>query len=388
MGTVSVNSQRYAGWIKIVALALMALGVVMIYSAGSRVDRPARWFSGFSDPAGKQVVFVAVAVAALLAVSAIDYRQLAYHGSIWRWPGLYVAVVALLLLAAVYIPAVGLKVKGAQRWVKVGPLSFQPSEFAKFALVVFLAALLAWRSYPRTKFFKGLLPLGLISAVVCGLIGKEDLGTAVLIGLVASLLLIAGGVRIWHFLISVFPAAMIGFGYLLMYKPYRLERLKTFLNPWGDPLGAGYHPIQSLIAIGHGGWRGVGLGNGIQKYGYLPEDTTDFIFSIICEELGIPGAVLVIALTAALIWSGRQVFRRCGDDFGKLLTFGIISTIGLQAAINIAVATVSVPTKGIALPFVSAGGSGLIFSAAALGLVCSVANRRRRASDDLEQDTS
>ena len=377
---LSANSKRYADWIRIVTLAMMALGVVMIYSAGARVDRSPRWFTGFADPASKQVIFMAIAMAALLAFSAIDYRRLSYHGQRLRhWPGFYLIILAMLLLAAVYVPGVGLKVKGAQRWIKVGPLSFQPSEFAKFALVIALAALLAWQAYPRPKFFKGLLPLGLISAIVCGLIGKEDLGTAVLIGLVASLLLLAGGVRLWHFLISVVPAAAIGFGYLVIYKPYRMERLKTFLDPWADPQGAGYHPIQSLIAIGHSGWRGMGLGNGIQKYGYLPEDTTDFIFSIICEELGLPGAILVIALIVTLVWSGRQISRRCGDNFGKLITLAVVSTIGLQAVINIAVATVSVPTKGIALPFVSAGGTSLLLFGAATALIVSVGVRGRAA---------
>jgi len=363
---------NYTSWIIIATLALTSLGVVMIYSAGSRVDRRPQWFASLSDPAGKQMVFAAVAFVALLAAGAVDYRKLCYDGPIWRWGGLYLLIVSLVLLGAVYIPGVGLEVNRARRWVQVGAVSFQPSEIAKFAIVIFLAGLLARPSYPRKSFFAGVLPLALAAGAVCGLIGIEDLGTGALIALVVALLMIAAGVRTLHMLVLALPA-VAGFAYLLILSPYRLSRLIGFTDMWSDPQGLGYHPIQSLVAIGSGGWWGVGLGNGIQKYGYLPEDTTDFIFSIICEELGMCGAVLVISLMMVLVLAGWQVFRRCDDDLGRLITFGIIATIGLQAAMNIAVATVSVPTKGIALPFVSAGGSGLLLSATALGLVCSVA---------------
>ena len=206
------------------------------------------------------------------------------------------------------------------------------------------------------------------------MIGKEDFGTAALIAVVSGLVLITGGARLWHLILFALPGAAM-FAALIIEKPYRLRRITAFMDIWSDPQDSGYHAIQSLVAIGNGGWWGAGLGKGIQKYGYLPEDTTDFIFSIVCEELGFLGAVLVIALLATLVWCGWRIFHRCGDGLGKLLTFGIVGTIALQAAMNIAVATVSVPTKGIALPFVSAGGSGLIFSAMALGLVCSVARQ-------------
>jgi len=369
---ISAYSTGYEKSIKVASLVLMALGVVMIYSAGSRVDHEPHGFEWLADIASKQVIFVVAAFGLMLIVSSFDYRRLGYKGDFWTWPGWLLLILAVIFLAAVYVPALGLEVNGARRWLKVGPLSFQPSEFAKFALVVFLAAALSRREYPRKKFFKGLLPLCIATGVVCALIGKEDFGTAALIALSAVILLITAGVRIWQMIILGLPAAA-GFVYLVICSPYRLRRITAFTDIWADPQGAGYHAVQSLIAIGRGSWWGVGLGSGLQKYGYLPEDTTDFIFSIICEELGLPGAILVIALTVILVLSGWQILRRTRDDLGFLLTFGVISTIGLQAAMNIAVATVSVPTKGIALPFVSAGGSGLIFSAMALGLVCSVA---------------
>jgi cell division protein FtsW len=375
--------KSYSGLIKSVMLALMAFGVVMIYSAGARVDVEPETFAWLTNAPSKQAVFAAVAFLAMLPVSRLDYRWLGYRGRLLTWPGLYLLVVAIVLLAAVYVPGVGMEINGARRWVRFGPISFQPSEFAKYALVIFLAGLLSWRDYPRTHFFRGLMPLCIAAGVVCGLVGKEDLGTAVLIALVAGVMLIAGGVRILHVTLTVMPAAAAGFVYMTWVKPHRMERLAAFTNIWSGSEAA-YHPLQSLIAIASGGWLGMGLGEGMQKYGYLPEDTSDFIFSIICEELGLPGAFLVISLVAALIWSGRQIFRQTGEPLGKLLCFGVTAMIGVQAVMNIAVATVSVPTKGIALPFVSAGGSGLIFSALALGLVCSVA-RCGSASPGLER---
>jgi len=352
----------------------MCLGVVMIYSAGSRVDREPQWFMRLSDPASKQLMFAMVAFVVLLFMADMDYGRFRYGGSVVRWPGTYLLLAAVLLLGLVYVPVVGQEVNGARRWIRLGPVTFQPSEFAKYVLVVFLAGVLAHARYPRRKFLIGLLPLCAAIGLLCGLVVVEDLGTAALMALVAAMLLVAGGARLWQMLILALPG-VAGFVYMVIKTPYRVERITSFMDIWKDPQGSGYHAIQSLVAIGNGSWWGVGLGKGIQKYGFLPEDTTDFIFSIICEEVGLAGALLVMGLIAAIVWSGLAVYRRCGDDFGKLLTFGVVATIGLQAAINIAVATVSVPTKGIALPFVSAGGSGLIVAAAALGLVCSVAQK-------------
>lgn len=375
------TSKGYAKAITISVFALMALGIVMITSALSRVDRQPQWFQWFGDRASKQMLFAGAAFVVLLIIARLNYRRLAYKGRLLTWPGFYLLLLAVVLLAAVYIPGVGFEVNGARRWLKAGPVSFQPSEFAKFVLVIVLAAVLSHDAYPRKRFFRGLLPLCIVAGVICGLVGKEDFGTAALIALVAATLLIAGAVRVWQMVLLALPA-LAGFAYLIISKPYRLRRLTVFRNIWSDPQESGYHAIQSLIAIAAGGWWGTGLGRGLQKYGYLPEDATDFIFSIVCEELGMTGAVLVMGLVAVLIFSAWQIFRRCRDPFGKLLAFGIAATIGLQTLMNIAVATVSVPTKGIALPFVSAGGSGLIFSAAALGLVCSVARFSRVDTDN------
>jgi cell division protein FtsW len=205
----------------------------------------------------------------------------------------------------------------------------------------------------------------------------QDFGTAALIALCAMTMLLAGRVKISHIMIVLVPAIIAG-TWFIAHKPYRMRRITAFLHPWDNPQGEGYHMIQSLLSFSTGGLFGRGLGNGIQKLGYLPEDTTDFIFAVICEELGLFGAMLTIALYLGIIYVAWQVIRQKRDDFGRMLAFGIASMIGLQAAINIAVATVSVPTKGLSLPLVSAGGSGLVITCAALGLLCSITRFARR----------
>jgi cell division protein FtsW len=184
-------------------------------------------------------------------------------------------------------------------------------------------------------------------------------------------MLLAGQARLRHLMIVLLPA-VLGGGWFILHKAYRMDRLLAFRDPWASPQGKGYHMIQSLLSFSSGGLFGRGLGNGIQKLGYLPEDTTDFIFSIVCEELGLFGAMLTIVLYMGVLFVAWQVIKQKRDSFGKMLAFGTASMLGLQAAINVAVATVSVPTKGLSLPLVSAGGSGLVITCAALGLLYSV----------------
>ncbi|HEY3242969.1 MAG TPA: FtsW/RodA/SpoVE family cell cycle protein, partial [Phycisphaerae bacterium] len=208
--------------------------------------------------------------------------------------------------------------------------------------------------------------------ICAGLVGIEDFGTAALLAAVGGLMLLAGGARLAHLALLALPG-LAAFAYLLIAKPYRLERLTAFRNIWADPRGQGYHAIQSLATIASGGWFGRGLGNGVQKFGYLPEARTDFIFSVICEETGLFGAFVVMLLFAGLVWLGIACVRAAPTALGRLLALGITLLIGLQAAMNVAVVTVAAPTKGIALPLVSAGGSGILFLGAAIGLAASVA---------------
>jgi cell division protein FtsW len=250
----------------------------------------------------------------------------------------------------------------------------QPSELAKWGVVLFVAWWLA-KTPVNVRNFIGfiitLIPVG----GICLLVVIEDFGTAALIGLCTLVLLIAGRVRLWHLAVTV-PPALAGGVWFIMREPYRWKRMTAFLDPFATPRGEGYHMVQSLLSFATGGIFGKGLGRGVQKLGYLPEDTTDFIFAVICEELGLFGAMFTIALYLGILFVASQAIRqRRNDAFGQLLAFGIAAMVALQALINIAVATVSVPPKGMSLPLVSAGGSGLVITSAALGLLYSVCRR-------------
>lgn len=363
--------QGYALMLQGLVLALMGLGLVMIYSAQGRVDRPPLHEAFFTTPAGKQLVFVGISLLMIIIFSWINYDWFRPGETTLGSVGFWMLLLSVILLIGAYIPGIGMEINGARRWIKFGSFTFQPSEFAKIALMIYLAGKLSQSEFPRKEFLRGLLPLSLVVGLICGIVGKEDLGTAAVIAAVSGLLLVAGGIQLWYLILPAIPAILM-FVYLILSEGYRVQRITSFLNPEADPQGSGYHAIQSLLAIAGGGWWGMGLGEGTQKYGYLPEDTTDFIFSIICEELGSVGGMAVLGIFMVFVIVGWLIFRHVKDDFGKLLVFGLMGVIAMQATINIAVATVSVPTKGIALPFVSAGGSGLIFAGMAIGIVCSV----------------
>jgi cell division protein FtsW len=264
-----------------------------------------------------------------------------------------------------------MEVNGARRWLPLWKVQLQPSELAKWAVVLFLAWWLTRRPVDLDR-FTGLLVTLVPIGAICLLVVIQDFGTTALIAMCALTMLISGKVKLWHLLIIIPPAMAAGM-WFIMHKEYRWRRMTAFLDPWATPQGEGYHMIQSLLSFSSGGLTGRGLGNGIQKLGYLPEDTTDFIFAVICEELGIFGAMLTITLYLGILYVAWQCIKSRRDLFGRHLGFGIATMIGLQAAINIAVATVSVPTKGLSLPLVSAGGSGLVITCAALGLLYSVA---------------
>ncbi len=318
------------------------------------------------------MLYALTALATFLAVGRIRYVRLAGHDRpLLRSPVVWAMGIAGILCIAVLVPGIGTSVNGARRWLRFGPVQLQPSELAKWATVIFLAWWLNRPTVDMTRFFHGFLPaLGPIAAL-CLLVVIQDFGTAVLIALCALTMLLAGRVKLWHVLIVLVPAVLIG-SWFVTHKAYRMRRIMAFRDPYASPQGEGYHMIQSLLSFSTGGLGGRGLGNGIQKLGYLPEDTTDFIFAVICEEVGIFGAMLTVVLYLGILYVAWQIVRQKRDDFARLLAFGIGSMLGLQAAINIAVATVSVPTKGLSLPLISAGGTGLIITCGALGLLYSV----------------
>jgi cell division protein FtsW len=289
------------------------------------------------------------------------------------------AAALLLIISMSFWPGLGRAVNGSSRWISLPipglrAISVQPSEIAKWGLIAVLACYAGSRPKLMPTFRNGLIPGLLAAGIVAGGVAYEDLGTGVLIGLSACLVLLAGGAKVWHFL-SFVPAAAAGFAALVITNPYRVQRLTTFLNPYEQAQGAGYHMIQSMAAVAGGEGAGRGLGYGLQKFGYLLEDQTDFVFAVVCEELGIAGAALVIALYAVLVWAGLAIVRREQSPVLKLIGLGITATLGLQALINIAVVTGMAPTKGIALPLLSAGGTGWIVTAASLGVLIAIDRR-------------
>jgi len=359
---------------------LMGLGVVLVFSASATLDEPLITRPLWRCGPVRQLAFVGAGFVAALVASMLPYRWWRIRGRVdghrWFQPNVLLFVLTIALLVLVLIPGIGIERNASRRWLGVGAsglgLTFQPSELAKLSLVLFLAGWYGRRGVQAGRFGRGLFVPSMAIAVCAGLVGLEDFGTAALLMVVGGLLLLAAGSRLWHLMLLTLPAAS-AMGYLLISRPYRVARLTGFLHIWDDPGGKGYQAVQSLCSIGTGGWWGTGLGAGLQKYGYLPEARTDFIFGILCEELGIAGGLVVIGLFVMFVWQGRKSASAAPDMFGRLLGLGVTLTVGLQAAMNIAVATVSVPTKGIALPLVSAGGSGLLFLGASIGLLASVA---------------
>jgi cell division protein FtsW len=365
----------------VIVLALITLGVLMVYSATRTAHE-----SSDSYYFTRHIIFVPIALGALVLGAMVPYRRL----NRW-WVALGVMLLAVGLLAAVLF--VGVRINGARRWIQV-PLgfmtvSFQPSEFAKFAVVLFFAWLFSrgrpegrpgggrwarwWRSMGADphSFLGSFVPAVAAIGLVCGLVLKEDFGTGAFVGMVAVALCLIAGWRLWFPMLLVGPAALAV--YLAVWlQPWRLNRLKVWWDPWKYIDGPGWHICQSLMALGSGGPFGVGLGLGVQKL-YIPENTTDFVFAVICEEMGLLGGLLVIGLFAAFVWRGTRIVRRAADRFGFLLASGILLVIGLQAIMNIGVVIGALPAKGISLPFISYGGSGLVLMSFAAGLLASVA---------------
>jgi cell division protein FtsW len=287
-------------------------------------------------------------------------------------------VLAVALLAAALVPGLADPHRGSHRWIHLGRfgigLGFQPSELAKLALVAVLASLLGERNADPRSFARGFFPATLAIGVCVGLVGKENFGTAALLACTAGAILFVAGCRLHHLLLIV-SLGTAGLTVLLFAAPYRLARIAAYQDYWADPQGDGYQPLQSLVTIASGGWWGTGLGSGVQKYGYLPESHTDFVFAVLCEELGVFGGVLVILLFCAFVWLGIRTMLVARTRFERLLAFGLTFLVALQAAMNIAVVTVMTPTTGVPLPMLSAGGSGMFTVCAAVGLLAAIADR-------------
>ncbi len=342
-------------------LALVVIGLVTIASAGVFYGE-----TRFGDDyffLKRQLLGVGVGLIALFVFQYVDYR-------VWRRLAFPLFAVTVLALIAVLIPGVGDRVYGASRWLSIGAFSFQPSEMAKFAFVLYLAA---WFSRKDRKmvgdFIEDLVPFLVVLGLVGFLIMKQpDTGTFGLIFLIAVSVYFIAGAKVSH-LFGLFLSGMAMLAILIKVAPYRLQRFLVFMNPDFDPKGAGYQVNQALIAIGSGGLFGLGLGLSRQKFNYLPEPVTDSIFAIFSEEWGFFVSVLLIALFVFIAWQGLRIARQAPDDFGRYAAAGIVSWVIFQAFINIAAATALIPLTGIPLPFVSYGGTSIVFLMAAMGIL-------------------
>jgi cell division protein FtsW len=349
----------------LVTLGLVAFGLIMVYSASSGTA-----VVEGQDPVGalaRQAVYAAVGVIAMLVLARFSYRRLRYVAA----PILFISIA---LLVAVKIPGIGVNIKGAQRWIFVGPISIQPSEFAKAAVLIFASAVLASRRKPPRTLAQLFNPVGAVVLVVLLLIHSQpDLGTTIAIALmVCGILLVAGTpLRLFS---SVAIVGLIGVAYTVAREPYQMERIRSFLDPWKDPAGAGYQSIQALLALGSGGITGVGVGNGTQKIGFLPEAPTDMIGAVIGEELGLVGILAVVLAFALFTWLGFRIALRCKDPFGKYLAAGTTTLVAGQAIVNFGAVLGFLPLTGVPLPLISSGGSSLVVMLSLVGVLLNVAD--------------
>lgn len=320
--------------------------------------------------AKRQLLFAGVGVIAMFVIMNVDYWT-------WRTWSKMILIICFVLLLVVLIPGVGLVRGGAQSWLGIGAFSIQPSEFMKMAMIAFLAKFLSENQKQVTSFRKGLVPTLSLVLFAFGLIMLQpDLGTGVVMVGTSVVIIYVAGARISHF-IGLGLLGLAGFVGLIASAPYRMKRITAFLDPWSDPLDSGFQIIQSLYAIGPGGLLGLGLGQSRQKFFYLPEPQTDFIFSILAEELGFIGGTFVILLFSLLLWRGVRIALGAPDLFGSFLGVGIITMIAIQVIINIGVVTGLMPVTGITLPFLSYGGSSLTLMLMAVGVLLNISRYAR-----------
>jgi cell division protein FtsW len=347
------------------ALTLTAFGAVMVFSAGAAFA--AKTYNDWTFFLKREAIYGVLGLCAFVVALRTDY-------SIYRRLTYPLLFLALALLAGVLM--IGSRAGGAVRWFKLGPLSFQPSEMAKFALVLYLAVLLARKAEKVRQFSIGFLPPLLMTGMFLGLLLLQpDLGTAVIMGVTAIGLLFVAGTRADYILLAVLAAAPVGWKVFITGTPWRMRRMLAFLNPWQFRREGGYQLYESLITVGSGGWVGQGLGHGRQKLFFLPEAHTDFILAIVGEELGLVGILFVLTGFGVLVWRGMVAAARARDVFGSYLAFGLSCLFGLQALVNMAVVMGLLPTKGLPLPFISYGGTALVMSLFMAGVLANISAR-------------
>jgi len=354
----------------ITTFALIVFGLVMISSAGVAVSQQR---FGDSYYFFKHQLFFGVVPGLILMFIA---QKIDYH--FWKKIALPLFLLNLAFLVLVFIPGMGLKLQGASRWIKLGPFSFQPTEMLKLSIILYLAAWLESKKEQGRDFFEGLVPFLAILGVVGFLIIKQpDMGTLGVIVVVALAIYFLSGARLQH-LLGLFGLGGLAFYALVKFESYRMDRLLVFLHPELDPRGVGYQINQALLAIGSGGLFGLGLGHSRQKFNYLPEPVGDSIFAIICEEIGLIGAMALIFLFIIFAMRGLKIVKYAPDTFGKLVAVGITSWIIFQALINITAITGLIPLTGITLPFISYGGTSLVFSMVGVGILLNISKKCER----------
>ena len=322
----------------------------------------------FDDPykfLKTQGIFLIVGYIIMLIVANIDYKKYFNRANL-------IFGICFLLLILVLIPGVGTVRNGSRSWFGIGGFGIQPSEFTKLGLIIFTSKYLTKNNKELRDIKKGVFPILLVLFSVFGLIMLQpDFGTGVVIVMSIVVLLFVSAVKMGFF-VKIGILGLIGIVVLIIIAPYRMERIVSFLNPWSDPLGSGFQIIQSLYAIGPGGLLGLGLGKSIQKHFYLPEPQTDFIFSIISEEFGFMGVVIVASLFLIIIYQGIKISIKCEDSFGKYLSFGIIFSLAFQTLLNLMVVVGLIPVTGVTLPFLSYGGSSLLITLVSMGIVLNI----------------
>lgn len=355
-----------------IVMSLLIFGLIMVFSASSasahHFQKNALYFIQ------KQGIYAAIGVAGMLYISKTDYKKIQA-----MTPAMLVISLALVLL--VLIPGIGRVVNGARRWIGVGPLTIQPSEIVKYTLPLFIAHCISSSNNPLSK-VKDMVPFLILTVIFASLIYFEPhMSGAIVVCFVGIIVLIIGGASIWYFVLPALTASPFLL-WIITSSPYRMQRITAFLDPEADMLGSGYQIVQSLYAIGSGGLFGLGLGQSRQKFLYIPEPHNDFIFSIICEELGFVGACFVIILFVLLIKRGLYIASNAPDRFSCLSVSAIILLIAFQVIINILVVTSSIPVTGMPLPFFSYGGSALIFTLLGMGFILNVSRYSKDSISD------
>jgi len=359
----------------LMTMAIIAFGLLMVYSASS-MTATLHYHGDSFYFLKKQAAAMILGLIAMFIFMNVPYQQLKKRAG-------FLYFIVFILLVLVLIPHIGTSIHGARSWFNLHSFSLQPAELGKLTIVIYLAALISKKGAAFHEFKKGLLPSLVLVGFYCGLIMLQpDLGSCIILALCAALVILVGGANLRHFFSLGFGASLLaafiflGIPLMTNSSNYKTGRISTFLHPWAHPLKEGYQITQSLMAFGHGGFGGTGLGQSVQKLGFLPFQYNDFIFAIIGEELGFIGVALFLIFYILFLWRGILISLRCPDPFGSLMGTGIVGMIGVQALINIGGVTNSIPLTGVTLPFISYGGSSLLVMMASMGILLGISREQ------------